>query len=61
MDACLCVRLVADLARIWVAVLRPLVTSGVTWDGACTPVVAFGLDWVSQSTQISNFAFMCRR
>ena len=61
LDACLCARLVADLAGIWVALWRPLATCGVTWDDTCKPVLAFGLDWVRQSTQMSYLAVLCRR
>ena len=61
LDACLCARLVADLARIWVAFWRPLVACGVTLHGPCKAVVAFGLDWVSQGTQMSHLALLCGR
>ena len=60
-DACPFACLVTDLAPIWVAFWRPLVTCGVTWDGPCKPVVAFGLDWVSQGTQMSHLTFLSGR
>ena len=53
--------LVADVAPIWIAFWRPWVTCGVTWDGPCKLVGAFGLDWVSQGTQMSHLALLCRR
>ena len=60
-DACRCARLVADLARIRVAFWRPLVTCGVTWDGPGKLVGASWLDWLSQGTQMSYLALLCRR
>ena len=61
LDACLCARLVADVAPIWVVFWRPWVTCGVTWDGPCKPVVAFCIDWVSQGTRMSHVALLCGR
>ena len=61
LDACLCARLVADVAPIWVALWRPWVTCGVTWDGPCKLLRALGLDWLRQATQLSHLAFLCGR
>ena len=61
LDACLCARLVGDVAPIWVAFWRPLVTCGVIWDGPCKLVGQCGLDWLSQGTQMSHLALLCRR
>ena len=61
LDACLFARLVADLAAIWDAFGMPWVTCGVTWDGPCKCVGAFGLHWSSQGAQMSHLVFLCRR
>ena len=61
LDACLCGRLVADLAPIWVAFWMSWVACGVTWDGPCKLVGACGLDWLRQGVQMSYLAFLCRR
>ena len=53
--------LVADLAPIWVAFWMPWITCGVIWDGPCKLVGACGLDWLSQGTQMSHLALLCRR
>ena len=61
LDDRLCARLVADLAPTWDAFWMPWVTCGVTWDGPCKLVGAFGLDWLRQGTQLSNLALLCGR
>ena len=61
LDACLCARLVADVAPIWVAFWKPLVTWGATWNGPCKLVGAFGLDWLKQGTQLSHLVLLCGR
>ena len=61
LDACPFACLVTGLAQIWVAFRMPLVTCGITWDGLGKLVRAFGLDWVSQATQVSYLALLCRR
>ena len=53
--------LVADLTPIWVAFWMPWITCGVIWDGPCKLVGACGLDWLSQGTQMSHLALLCRR
>ena len=60
-DDCPFACLVTDLAPIWDAFWMPWVTCGVTWDGPCKLVGAFGLDWLRQGTQLSHLAFVFRQ
>ena len=61
LDDCLRVRLVADLVPLLAAFWLPWVTCGVTWNGPCKLVGAFGPDWLRQGTQLSHLALLCRR
>ena len=61
LDDRLCARLVADLVPTWDAFWKPWVTCGVTWNGPCKLVGAFGLDWLRQGTQLGHLALLCGR